>query len=232
MNESTDLAGLALIVSAHLDDAVFSCGEWMAARPGAQVVTVFAGSPADTTVTTQWDAACGFVNARQALQMRRLEDRQALDVLGARPHWLEHADDQYGQARDAQQIAATLVPVLESVAPARVLLPLGLFHRDHLLAHEATLQALAAWARPVQVWAYEDVPYRRRGGLLQNRLCELRQAGVVATPLPDLDPPPGALKDRAVSAYVSQWRALGDEARRDTRRPERFWSIERPSMER
>jgi LmbE family N-acetylglucosaminyl deacetylase len=232
VKEPDDPQGVTLVVSPHLDDAVFSCGEWMATHPGAQVVTVFAGAPLDTTVTTEWDAACGFVNARQALQLRRLEDRQALDVLGAKPTWLEHADDQYGQARDAGQITATLVPLLQGIGPVRLLLPMGLYHRDHLLAHEATLHALAAWGRSVEVWAYEDVPYRRRAGLLQNRLCELRQAGIVATPVPDCEAPPGALKDRAVAAYVSQWRALGGEAREDTRRPEHFWSLELPAMAR
>jgi LmbE family N-acetylglucosaminyl deacetylase len=193
------------------------------------VATVFAGSPADTNVRTEWDAACGFVNARQALQMRRLEDRQGLDALAARPHWLPHADDQYGEPRNVDQIAATLVPLLDSIVPARLLVPLGLYHRDHLLAHDAALHALATWGRPVLLWAYEDVPYRRQAGLLQNRLCELRQAGIVATPVPDCDAPPGPMKDRAVATYASQWRALGDDARADTRRPERFWSLELPS---
>jgi len=229
---NADSQGVTLVVSPHLDDAVFSCGEWLATHPGAQVATVFAGVPVDSRMTTEWDTACGFVNARQALQLRRLEDRQALDALGARPHWLEHADDQYAEPRDAGHIAATLAPLLDGIVPARLLLPLGLYHRDHLLAHEATLQALAAWGRAIEVWAYEDVPYRRRPGLLQNRLCELRQAGLVATPVPGCDTPPGALKDRAVAAYVSQWRALGDEAREDTRRPERFWSLELSAMAR
>ena len=232
MTETSDTAGATLIVSPHFDDAVFSCGEWMSRHAGTQVVTVFAGLPADFTVSTEWDAACGFVNARQALQMRRLEDRQALDTLGARSHWLEHADDQYGEARHAEQVAATLLPLLDSIVPARLLIPLGLYHRDHLLAHESSLQALATWARPVQLWAYEDVPYRRQSGLLQNRLCELRQAGIAATPVPGSDKPAGAVKDRAVAAYVSQWRALGEEARADTRRPERFWSLEVPALRR
>lgn len=34
-----------LVVSPHLDDAVLSCGCWLASRPGAAVVTVFAGRP-------------------------------------------------------------------------------------------------------------------------------------------------------------------------------------------
>ena len=41
--------------------------------------------------------------------------------------------------------------------------------------------------------------------------------------------PSGALKDRAVEAYVSQWQALSEQAREDTRRPERFWVFEAAS---
>jgi LmbE family N-acetylglucosaminyl deacetylase len=200
----------------------------MATHAGAHVVTLFAGTPMDTSLSTEWDRACGFVDARQAVTMRRLEDQQALDVLGATPHWLEHCDDQYGEPLTAVQIAATLVPLLLSIEPTRLLMPLGLYHRDHVLAHDAIRQALADAGTAPQIWAYEDVPYRRRPGLLQIRLCELRQAGVVATPSPHVDSPPGPLKDRAVASYVSQWRALGDEAREDTRRPERLWSIETP----
>jgi LmbE family N-acetylglucosaminyl deacetylase len=226
VNASPDRPAVDLVVSPHLDDAVFSCGEWIAAHPGAQVITVFAGTPVDSSLGTEWDRACGFVDARQAVAMRRLEDQQALDALGATPHWLEHCDDQYGEPHAAGQIAATLVPLLNSIEPTRLLLPIGLYHRDHVLAHEAMLQALTEAGTAPQVWLYEDVPYRRRPGCLQNRLCELRQAGVIATPASREGSTPGPLKQRAVASYVSQWRALGDEAREDTRRPERFWSIE------
>ncbi|MGM9486335.1 PIG-L deacetylase family protein [Ideonella sp. YS5] len=226
MSTTPDRPAVDLIVSPHLDDAVFSCGEWMATHPGVQVVTVFAGTPVDVSQATEWDRACGFVDARQALTMRRLEDQQAHDALGATPHWLEHCEEQYGEPRTADQIAATLLQLLRSIEPTRLLLPLGLYHRDHVLAHQATLQALAETGATPQVWAYEDVPHRRRPGWLQNRLCELRQAGIVLTPAAVGDSPTGALKDRAVASYVSQWQALTDDAREDTRRPERFWAFE------
>jgi hypothetical protein len=61
------------------------------------------------------------------------------------------------------------------------------------------------------------------------RLCELRQAGIELTPAPEGDSPTGALKDRAVESYVSQWQALSEQAREDTRRPERFWVFEAAS---
>jgi hypothetical protein len=35
-----------LVVSPHLDDAVFGCGELIASRPGATVARLFAGPPA------------------------------------------------------------------------------------------------------------------------------------------------------------------------------------------
>jgi hypothetical protein len=61
-----------LVVSPHLDDAVLSCGRWLAAHPGTLVVTVFAGVPSNGNRLTDWDARCGFSNptARGIAQAR------------------------------------------------------------------------------------------------------------------------------------------------------------------
>src|SRR5436853_287558 len=49
-------------ISPHLDDAVLSCGQLLAARPGSVVITVFAGMPRDGSQQTDWDRRCGFAN--------------------------------------------------------------------------------------------------------------------------------------------------------------------------
>jgi len=216
-----------VVISPHLDDAVFGCGHWLAAHPGALVVTVFAGVPREPAMATDWDTRCGFTSAGQAMAERRREDRAALALLGAEPLWLDHCDSQYAQTSSAGEIAATLREVFAEARPERVLLPLGLFHSDHLLAHTGARQALGEAPAGLAIWAYEDALYRRHAGLLQMRLCDLRQAGVEATPLAASEEPAGPLKQRAVAAYASQLRALGDTGWDDTRRPERFWALAR-----
>ena len=47
------LEGRLLVISPHLDDAVFACGRLIASHPSCVVVTVFAGLPANTVTTTQ-----------------------------------------------------------------------------------------------------------------------------------------------------------------------------------
>ena len=60
-----------VVISPHLDDAVFSCGDWLATHPGAIVMTVFAGVPRDGALHTEWDNRCGFADASHAILARR-----------------------------------------------------------------------------------------------------------------------------------------------------------------
>lgn len=243
-----------LVVSPHLDDAVFSCGALLAAHPGSTVITVMAGVPAATAPLADWDARCGFSSGTQAMQARRAEDAAALDTLQAHPVWLDALDSQYGPSPDADDVAGrlmdrladTLAPRSEAGPrpPALLLYPLGLFHSDHRLTHEATRRALTAWRAgdvggvAVTALAYEDVPYRRLPGLLQQRLVELAREGVQATPA-GADPALNgtlngmnatsdaaqALKRRAAARYASQVPGIGPHGAADLQAAERLWSL-------
>lgn len=215
-----------VVISPHLDDAVFGCGDALAARPGSTVLTVFAGLPDDAERITEWDARCGFADAREAVRARRDEDRLALTRLEARPLWLDFVDSQYGQPAGAEAIAAALRAALQDLADDRVLYPLGLFHSDHRLVHEAARAALDTLDVAVAL-AYEDALYRAIPGLLQRRLAELEKAGIVATPAPEAPPPGGPRKAQAIAAYASQLRAFGPGGCDDAARPERLWRLER-----
>jgi LmbE family N-acetylglucosaminyl deacetylase len=116
--------------------------------------------------------------------------------------------------------------LLRPLAPDTLLYPLGLFHSDHLLVHEACRAALKALPG-LEPLAYEDALYRARPGLLQRRLAELAASGMQATPALRV-PPAGVapLKAQAVQAYASQLRALGPDAADDTARPERYGALE------
>ncbi len=212
----------ALVVSPHLDDAVFSCGDWLAGHPGALVATVFAGVPPGITRLTPWDAACGFMDAQQAVAARRAEDSAALAALSASAIWLDFLDSQYLDSPSHGALCEALCGVLERTAPGTVLFPAGLFHSDHLLVHAAMLALCRA--RPQRSWImYEDALYRRSAGWLQRRLAALLAAGFRATPV--AAPAVAAGRKRAALAcYRSQLRALGQPA--DLVAPEGYWRLE------
>jgi LmbE family N-acetylglucosaminyl deacetylase len=215
-----------LLVSPHLDDAVFACGEWLLDHQGTPVVTVFAGVPDGKGPPTDWDRRCGFDDAVQAMAQRREEDRRALALLGARPCWLPYLDAQYGHTPTAAAVAEALCARVDELDADTLVLPLGLFHSDHRLVHEAGLQVLARRPR-LQALAYEDVPYRAIPGQLQARLARLLRTGWHATPAKRSARPVPALKDEALRCYASQLRAFGDGGLDDVRRPERLWRLDR-----
>jgi LmbE family N-acetylglucosaminyl deacetylase len=222
-----------LVISPHLDDAVFSCGIKLAATPGALVCTVFAGTPHEALVT-DWDRQCGFDDAHQAMRARRKEDNAALDVLGARSLHLGFLDAQYAAGEhipSSEDIAREIKKLIEKFTPDTLYIPLGLFHSDHALTYEACLDAWLPDTSPTCV-AYEEALYRRMEGLAQTRLAELKERGIIATPLlPALDPQALAhgleQKRAAVSRYTSQLEAFGTNGYDDVFAAERAWSLQR-----
>lgn len=225
---SVDQLGRVAAISPHLDDAAFGCGALLAVAAHASVITVFAGAPAATAPLTEWDAACGFSSGVGAMAARRQEDAHAMRLLGCTPVHLDFLDDQYGQP------AGTTAHVTRSVARLLLLhhvdtvaIPMGLFHADHLLVHQACLDVRDDL--PELRWlAYEDALYRRHPGLLQQRLARLRQRGIAATPV-EIDCGAGlSAKDAAIRAYASQYQALNLE-RHDGGDPataERYWVLD------
>ncbi|MDR5821608.1 PIG-L family deacetylase [Caballeronia sp. LZ043] len=219
-----------LVISPHLDDAVFSCGALLAAETDALVCTVFAGTP-EMPMVTGWDTECGFGDAHQAMEARRAEDIAALEILGARARHLSFLDSQYAEdgAQTLQAIADALADVIHAGRHDAVLIPAGLFHSDHDLVHRAALAAGMADASQRCI-AYEDGLYRRMDGLVQQRLAALQSDGMEATPwLETIDVAglPGYLeaKQRAVQCYASQLRAFGPHGYDDVLAPERFWTL-------
>lgn len=212
-----------LVLSPHLDDAVFSCGELLVDLRRPIVATLFAGVPSPEVATTPWDQRSGFSNGAEAMQARRAEDARALDMLGAVPEHFDFLDHQYGSSPTAAQLTATVDWLIGVHRPDVVLVPIGLFHSDHALLHDA---ALACRSATVNWFGYEDVPYRRRPGLLQLRLQVLREQGLRATPLPERGKA-REKKQAAVRAYRSQCHAFGEHALADTAAPEGYWLLER-----
>ncbi|MBR8237804.1 PIG-L family deacetylase [Burkholderia sp. AU42008] len=218
-----------LVVSPHLDDAVFSCGQLLAQAPGSIVVTVFAGIPPRGMPAPPWDRRAGFRHADEAMRARRDEDRRALALLDARPVWLDFLDDQYGIPTTSAAIAARVADVIDAHPGFGVLAPAGLFHRDHLQVQEAMLSLLRD-DDASHVWRfYEDIPYRRIDGLMAGRVSGWRERGWLAHPV---TAPAGsgsdgvAAKAAAVDAYASQVTLLEPHMRAALREPETIWRLE------
>lgn len=216
-----------VVISPHLDDAVFSCGDWLAAHPGTVVVTVFAGLPANVPAHTEWDARCGFSTAMQAITVRRREDCAALERLGCTASWLAFSDAQYGDTPSDEALSAALQSALRGYRLDTLLMPIGLFHSDHLLVHAALRSVLPELA-PAALIAYEDVPYRSQPGLLQTRLHGLAAESIQCTPV-SFDACSGlAAKRTAQACYQSQLRAFGARALHDIAQTGRYWSMQCP----
>jgi LmbE family N-acetylglucosaminyl deacetylase len=204
--------GPLLVISPHLDDGVFSCGGLLGAGAmegrAATVVTVFAGRPPAAQDLTDWDRACGFSSGSDVVGCRREEDQAALELLGAQPAWIEFLDSQYGESPSREDIVLKLRMYLALCDPGIILFPLGLFHSDHRLVHEAALM-LIRHARNRRWLAYEDVPYRQRTELRDERIALLDELGFEPRPLRFAAPEPALRRKRsAVACYASQLRAF------------------------
>lgn len=177
MENSTNL----IVISPHLDDGVFSCGEAMAFCPRSTVITVFAGAPEPPVELTSWDALCGFKPGDDVISIRREEDRKALLALDAMPIWLDFLDSQYGPSPPLEEVARALTSSISTVWEQKgrnqICFPLGLFHSDHLVVRNAALMSMKAF--PDVDWLiYEDVPYRSINGLRDEALTTVRSQGV------------------------------------------------------
>jgi LmbE family N-acetylglucosaminyl deacetylase len=211
-----------LVLSPHLDDAVLSAGQFLAGRPDAVVMTLFAGVPNAKAVTTTYDQTCGFGSAEEAISSRREEDQEALAILGCTSLHMDLPDSQYGQPKDVDPVMACIKQTIDDLDPEFIVGPLGLVHPDHELAREALLN-LAEYA-DVPIWLYEDLP----GTMLDlqsatNALESVREAGYDVE-RGFIGDGPHWKKMLAVQAYRSQ---VGLFNPFEIYIPERFWKLTR-----
>lgn len=174
-------------LSPHLDDAALSCGGLIALQTQrgepVSVVTLFAGVPrlteAEFSPYAQKQHAKWALKPQEVVQVRREEDRRALNLLSAQViHWQYydaiyratanqeflytdhqklfgpiHPDEQTLIEQLTDQIAQLCYPSSEVILYA----PLQVGgHVDHLIARECAIRLLS---RGAQVMFYEDFPY-------------------------------------------------------------------------
>lgn len=163
-----------LAVSPHLDDAAFSCGATLArlasAGDGVTLATVFTASvPRPRGFALDCQTSKGIAPDVDYMALRREEDQAAAAHLGIAdvvhlglpeaPHrGYASAPELFAGVRAdddaALAVAALLEPLIRSLAPERILAPLGLGgHVDHLV----TIAALGRTRVPVHRW--RDAPY-------------------------------------------------------------------------
>jgi LmbE family N-acetylglucosaminyl deacetylase len=154
-----ELGRNAVVLSPHLDDAVFSLGATIArlARLGADVtvLTVFGGDPESSASAGEWDRRTGFETAAQAAAARRVEDRKACSVVGAVPTWHRFVDAQYSDGSSDADLTARLAQSLSEVET--LFIPgFPLKHPDHARLTPLVLSGSVFSGRIV---LYAELPY-------------------------------------------------------------------------
>jgi LmbE family N-acetylglucosaminyl deacetylase len=251
---ASDLDSVAF-VSPHHDDVALSCGDLLAARPGSQVVTVFASGPPHVNPLPAWDLECGYFKAGDDVAaIRAREDAEALGLLGATGHNLDFWPLQYrgpqsgtaarlgrlarllprtadGDARLLQSVTDTLGEALVALEFSACFVPLGVSHPDHRLTAEAALQL--ARRMPEKRWyMYADLPYSK------ERADHVAAAGDVALASGfRLEPvigdartsgasvAPRESKRAAVACYRSQLGGLGERVELAIAGPETYYCL-------
>ena len=187
---SSLLSGRVVVVSPHVDDAVFSLAGTLAraARSGAEVevLTIFAHDPESEGPANGWDTRAGFTTEGEAARARREEDREACGLVGAEPRWLPFRGGGYTKERNPDQIweaAAAVVAHADSV-----LVPgFPLTNPDHAWVSDLFTKRLSTG----RLGLYAEQPYR----------YQVRRK----RPSPELPP---AVDDRASVAWTSSRQGL------------------------
>jgi LmbE family N-acetylglucosaminyl deacetylase len=217
---------MMILVSAHLDDAVLSCGDLVWQFPGSLVLTVFAGRDVDWAELREWDAATGFTPGTDVMAARIAEDDCALALLGGTARRLDFLDEQYREPEidpPPEVVGREIAALVREVGADKVLFPLGIGHWDHQITAQAA--AYAATNLPDREWyAYQDLPYGYEYEPEVDRalaaLADWNPVPVQLAVTSDLD-----RKNAALDQYPSQMTGLGEKRRADALKPERYWAL-------
>ncbi len=208
MSES-ELNKVAMVVVAHEDDAEFACAGTIATwvKDGWDayyVICADGGSGGSDNATDVGPEA-----RQRIVETRKQEQRDAGAVLGLKDvYFLGYPD---GQLEPSLEMRRDIVRLLRTHKPSRVICQspdrswtpsyiLQMYHRDHLIAGRATLEAI--YPASQNPW---DFPELMQEGLKPHKVSEVYIAGAPAqnfgvdiTPVMDI-------KMQALRAHVSQF---------------------------
>lgn len=144
------LSRSALVVAPHYDDETLGCGGTIARKraAGAEVAVVF--------LTDGSASHAGRMPAEALRETRRREALEAASVLGLGEDDRSCAELPDGSLERARTATAEhLRALIEEREPRELYVPHeGDGHADHRAATSAALEALAGWAREVEVYEY------------------------------------------------------------------------------
>ena len=203
MNSPTiEQVSTVVVVSTHLDDAVFSCYSALGSEP--TVVTVLAGVP-PLGVLGRWDEEGGATDSHERVLERRDEDRRGLLLSRSGHVHMDFPDGQHwGQPGiippKTEELAAGLRVYLEHADS--VYAPAGIENTDHKLVRDAVLHVR------VDASLYADLPYALHPQMGGFELPKEVPAANRRRREEQLDARTAAEKLEAVRCYETQLRQL------------------------
>ncbi len=212
---------MILVFSVHADDAIFSCGEYIARtalEDDVWVVNLCAMWPPRDEEGGQWQTA---LNA---------EHWRACKWLGATACDGPFTDGKWGEHRNVASATIAIEQFLrefEDDGPTTILVPLGIHHPDHLFF--APILWDVALRSGAHVAVYEDLPYRvMYPEEVHGDLGRLSDCAAVFNYWPENSIANGGFvkqKLEACALYESQWSPPEGDAPRCCSAPERIWQL-------
>lgn len=178
-----------LIISPHLDDAVFSLGGLISKEnTKTKIINVFSKVP-EKPIFTYWDRMCGFANSTIAMNTRLSEDKVALLGLGVQKDsikYLLYLDNQYrkyikiNQKEIKRQISFDIEKCIKELLPQniRLFIPMNALHKDHRMVRDIGIELYKKYYRDknsISLYLYQDMPYTFRVFLIKRLLSPFKQ---------------------------------------------------------
>jgi LmbE family N-acetylglucosaminyl deacetylase len=215
-------SGPLLLVSPHLDDAVFSCVALVERAEPIDVLTVASGAP-DPPRQGWWDAQCGFASSAESIPARLAEDDAAFAGTPHRRSHLGLLELQYQPERttaEAELLAGRVRAWVAANPGGVVALPAGAGcsprltarwrrrllrrhcsppqHPDHVWVRDTVLGALTE----ATLLLYEEIPYLWGEPADAEAERAASRRSLAAEPITvEVDP---GQKARRIAAYASQ----------------------------
>lgn len=209
-----------VILSPHLDDAVFDCWHLLT-KADTVVLNVFSGIPPEGTKAL-WDRICGEADSHKMVQMRLAENQTAMGFSG-NPNqqlFLGLLDAQYRHGSGELSVS-DLADNIEKDTPKNSLFfaPLAISrifrHPDHVRIRKVGLELLR---RGHKVGFFPDYPYMttpqkpKSEKLNQIRIRAEKELGISLTfEILELTSEQLETKRNAMKAYKTQYRVINIE---------------------
>ena len=206
-----------IILSPHLDDAVFDCWELLT-NPDTVTLNIFSKIPPEGT-SAWWDRICGQPDSKKMMETRYIENQKAVALSGNsnKQLFLNILDKQY-RTKKIHLSVDRLTDSIEKISSKENIffVPLAaskLFrHADHVLTRLIGLELLK---RGYRVAFFPDYPYMRTTHSLSSRhLKQISRTGEkilgikLEVRVKKLSPRNIRLKRQALKTYKSQYRAI------------------------